>query len=88
MAVGDVVNGLSAVGAAFTFQPAASIECAITSCGVYNGWSWVYDGALSSHLKDTTKANPNVKVFINNTNYIRFDGVAGFSSYYTGIQIK
>ena len=93
MTVGDVVNAIGGLTSTwYYFQPAISIECAITSmtgagvnvkCGVYNGTLNSFAGC------DTSTLNPfvNMKVMINNSIYFSYyaDGIVPS---FTGIQIK
>ena len=94
MAVGDVVSGIAAAGIALTFQPAATIECVIKSCGMSgvaqqpNITNGVTSGAfLSDGLNGRRSEFNNMSVFINNTNYFTIPGNAGVNVY-SGIQIK
>ncbi len=94
MAVGDVVNGISANNTILTFQPAAGVECCITSVGTDNintNGCKLYNGTLLSGQARVTEITnqSNIKIFINNTNYLYLPalGVA-YMSHYTGIQTK
>ena len=89
MAVGDVVNGLSAAGVALSFQPAVGVEVCITSFGSYNSWTRIENGIIGSNLvvNGHVSGNLNSKIMINNTNYINLTLSADGSSY-SGIQIK
>jgi|TARA_R110000823_G_scaffold199185_1_gene330294 hypothetical protein len=93
MASGDVVNGLSATNVSLSFQPAATVECAITSMGAYGQWISITNGVISSvtvNGGDGTVApsQGNIKLMINNTNYITINANATSGGSYTGIQIK
>ena len=94
MAVGDIVNGISALNTILQFQPAATVSVAITSIGDINVYVYITDGVLSarSYSNNTGNANQsgswNTKIMINNTNYIYFPGSALDSTYYSGIQIQ
>jgi len=95
MAVGDVVNGVSASNTTLYFQPAAGTASLVTS--VYmdstgTGFG-LYDGANDSffYTSDSQYASSigNLKVFINNSIYLYIPpGGAGKYLGYTGIQIK
>lgn len=88
MAVGDVVSGISGNNAALTFQPAAGVECLITIVtGGFNGG--ISNGLVSSSNMFVNANQGNIKLFVNNTNYLVIGaGGAGFYGAYTGIQIK
>ena len=93
MAAGDVVNGISTTSSALTFQPAAGVEVIITCLALYNQWLRINDGTSSAIVLNfgtntAAGASMNIKVAINNTNYIALDGVTGNSCGYTGIQTK
>ncbi len=91
MAVGDVVNGMAAASAALTFQPAASVECLITSIGSYGNWVQIASSLGVSLIFNMTilgGVNVNMKLFINNTNYIAMVAAGAANNAYTGIQIK
>jgi len=95
MAIGDVVNGIGADNTALNFQPAASVEVVLTSCGTSGRWIQLYNGAnlsalmVSQPTSTADASNVNMKLFINNTNYIHLPAVgAGLFCSYTGIQIK
>ena len=93
LAVGDVVNGLSALNTILNFQPAASTSVMISATFFDNiGYYPVLtDGVLSSYLvnnADNTNYG-NLKIMITNTNYLSIPALgAGKSSGYTGIQIQ
>lgn len=88
MAVGDVVSGISADNTAITFQPAAGVECVITSVtSGFNGG--ITDGVLTSSNIFLNASQANIKLFINNTRYLTIAaGGAGFFGAYTGMQTK
>tara|TARA_R110000824_G_C14807229_1_gene635140 strand:+ start:229 stop:501 length:273 start_codon:yes stop_codon:yes gene_type:complete len=90
MAIGDVVNGMSAVSSVFTFQPAISVEVLISyifrataeAYGLFDGATWAYD---NPPIGDSV----NIKMFINNSIYLKINAVGGGGvSGYSGIQIK
>ena len=89
MAAGDVVNVCQSGN--ITFQPAVGVECVITSYGNFNNPSLtleMYNGTTSVivYLNNTYGAQPQAKMFINNTNYARVNG-GGVQSI-SGIQTK
>jgi len=92
MAVGDVVNAISGVGAELTFQPAAGVECVITSWSVYNSTMQYYDGTNYAFGVITTTAGQaglmNTKLFINNTRFIALNASSGQRGFYCGVQTK
>jgi len=93
MAVGDVVNGIGAVGAELIFQPSGTVEVAITHCGGYNTWIMFYNGTTNAHLIHTNTTSDldgilNTKMMINNTNYLKIGSRSGYAMSYSGIQIK
>lgn len=93
MAVGDVVSGISASNTLLDFQPAAGVECIVTSSG-FNGTAngvQMYDGTLAASGRGaTTDVNPigSLKMFINNTRYLRLPAVTSISTYYSGVVTK
>lgn len=94
MAVGDVVNGIGASAGALSFQPAAGVECMISMCGnnANNDINIeITNGVLSSRITNqyfAIMSTMNIKLFINNTNYLNLTAFAGNSNCYSGIQIK
>jgi hypothetical protein len=90
MAVGDVVNGIDN-GALLIFQPAAGVEVCITSACAWLTSTALFDGTKIAYISQSaggsTDTNINVKIMINNTNYLRVTGTVNGSSY-SGIQIK
>tara|TARA_R110000751_G_scaffold3467_1_gene16769 strand:+ start:490 stop:774 length:285 start_codon:yes stop_codon:yes gene_type:complete len=94
MAVGDVVNGVSALGAAINFQPSAGSECMISSTsgwGDYNGLyntSMTFSAVMTLATNNIAGTSGNVKIFINNTNYLNCRVSVSYYTGYTGIQIK
>ena len=92
MAVGDVVNGMAAAGAALTFTPAVGVECLISSIGSYGNWvqiaNAVFGVSLIFNMTILGGVNVNMKLFINNTNYIAMVAAGAANNSYTGIQIK
>ena len=90
MAVGDVVNQIQTAGTYLDFQPAAGVQCVVTSAfgstaqfGLYNGTT--FTGTATAATIETIMTN--TKIFINNTNYFRFNQVAT-NVCFTGLQIK
>jgi len=93
MVAGDVVNGINPIANnVLNFQPAASVEVMISSCGGVGSWITMTEGVTTSLLNPTSNAlngtNVNVKVFINNTNYLQIGATAAQYGNYSGIQIK
>jgi|TARA_R110000787_G_scaffold209412_1_gene319438 hypothetical protein len=96
MAIGDVVSGISADNTTIVFQPAAGVECLITSYFADNTGNLIEmtNGVATplfnsgSTSFDGTSFN-NMKVFVTNTLFIQSSGAgAGTFTGYTGIQIK
>jgi hypothetical protein len=96
MVVGDVVNEIGAIASPLTFQPAATVECLISTAGNGTGGAWMLltnaAGAFS-YLWDTSATTnnyrSNIKLFINNTNFLYIStAIAGEYANFTGIQIK
>jgi len=85
LAIGDVVADISADNTIMTFQPAAGVECMLTS--VQTGFGWKFsDGVVTS---SDFGLNGLQKIFIKNDFYLIIAaGGAGKFSFYTGIQIK
>ena len=94
MAVGDVVNGISAINTIITFQPAAGVECMISSNGLGAAGAAIVvtDGILTSWQYSTLPRyqvdTGNMKLFINNAIYLRVSATPGSSGSYSGIQTK
>ncbi len=92
MVAGDVVNAISGVGAALSFQPAAGVMCCITSWATYNATMQYRDAANLAFGVITTTAGQaglmNTKLMIDNTRYIELNASAGQRSFLCGIQIK
>ena len=91
MAIGDIVNGVSAVSTALQFQPAIGVSICLKSVSNYNSWIRINDGtnsALCAGLGTlTVGTNMNTKIMIDNSVYLYIDSSSGQSSHYTGIQI-
>lgn len=91
MVVGDVVNGLGAVGGTLTLQPAAGVEILINSVSGHTTWFLFDNGVLDSligYIAGITRNKSTVRLFINNSIYLRIDPIALYSNGYSGIQIK
>ena len=94
MAVGDVVNGIGLANTDFSFQPAAGVECVITTTGAVSAWIFLSNGVTNAHafaINSSTNSvgSSNCKFCINNTNYLIVQAAgATYYSNYTGIQIK
>ena len=91
MATGDIVNEIFPTFAVWhNFQPAAGVEIIITSSFGYTLQSvGLYNGVTRSNISiDYTVGNlTNIKVGINNTNYLSVYGTTTAPAY-SGIQIK
>lgn len=94
MASGDIVSAIGIAGATLIFQPAVSVEVCLTfladnvgvqnnsiTNGVTDSTGWNY--GASTYLKYGT-----IKLFVNNTNYLKMNGAGTTVFAYTGIQIK
>jgi len=96
MAVGDVVNGLATDGNDITFQPAATVECIITTVMGRATGAYLIDGTSIGYIGNLGNADAVfeiqdrvTKVFINNTIYLNVgSSPAGNNSGYSGLQIK
>ncbi len=96
MAVGDVISGIfTTAGVYHDFQPAAGVEIIITAVIGSNANQLIAglnDGTtLSSSMTSYTtnwSHNANMKIGINNTNYLTIYVNSGPPPSYTGIQIK
>lgn len=93
MAVGDVVNGISAVATLYDFQPAVGVEIIVMCAGVYTTWCKFTNGVLESNIAsfNTQGGAQNLapKMPIDNTLYLRLSaGSAGQPGGWSGIQIK
>jgi|TARA_R110002110_G_scaffold370304_1_gene580352 hypothetical protein len=94
MVAGDVVQGVSAVGADIQFRPAATVECMIstTSAGSGIGYTTLRDASGSVTIyqfpNTNTSGQMNLKLFITNTVWIDVALQGGQNVSFTGIQIK
>lgn len=95
MAVGDIVNGISGDNTKLDFQPASGVEIMITSCFMDRIAiaPMLFDGTNQQELVCATPTVAtqlgNLKIFINNTNYLRLDNLGvGNRSAYTGIVVN
>ena len=94
MAVGDVVSGIGSTSSTFSFQPAVGVSVCITHCSNYNSWVIFENGVIGTGYvyqmgTDGKNGNQmNMKMMINNTNYIGFHSSSGGSGTYSGIQIQ
>ena len=91
MAIGDIIASQSAVNTINTFQPAVGVEILVTSLS--STLLRITDGAVASLITAGAYSTPastavNMKTGINNTYYLRLDAVAGYGSWFSGIQIK
>lgn len=92
MAVGDVINGISAVGTNLSYQPAAGVEVMITSIFMPDETTAnkfrLTDGTFESASPTFETSVSNVKMMINNTNYLILKAITSKVTGFTGIQIK
>ena len=96
MAVGDVIGGTFAAAGSptnfRTFQPAVGVEVIFLSmCGDNTVQCILYDGtnqAWSAGNADTYGTNLQIKVPVNNTQYVQFYSSTSHPCGYRGIQIK
>tara|TARA_R110000751_G_scaffold131498_1_gene233856 strand:- start:280 stop:579 length:300 start_codon:yes stop_codon:yes gene_type:complete len=99
MAAGDIVSGINSVGGAqwFTIQPAAGVEVMIfatigTGASKIRFLNAAGDFCEASSRIATDYPNAlNVKIGINNTNYLQVYNAEGTVTYFggmSGIQIK
>jgi hypothetical protein len=88
MVAGDVVSGISAAGP-LTFQPALTVEVALTSAGSFSIDHRLTDGVAFAFAlpRYPTSGIGNIKMMINNAIYLNLQADANGVSY-TGIQIK
>jgi hypothetical protein len=90
MVVGDVVNDVGVIGVTLTFQPALGVSIMISVAQNYSNFIQITDGVNTGVLYHGTQGyvdTANVKIMINNTNYLSILSAAD-SSVYTGIQIQ
>ena len=89
MAVGDTVSGrLQASG---TYQPSAGVEVMLTMIQTEGGNIIYYDGTNSSTAftndgAAATSSKPNLKMIVDNTNYLK-EGSGANPIWYCGIVI-
>lgn len=95
MAVGDVISQISGNGAAMVYQPSSGVEVMVSTIAFNHNAKLpeLTNGTNTSFISwSTSDTNPdpaNLKIFINNTIYLRLDNL-GANQYtaFTGIQIK
>jgi len=97
MASGDIVNGIGLDGLAFSFQPAVTVSIMITDVGSWadkyyglnDGTKNSWTGKVSSATNAAGAMSGNVKMFINNTNYLNLSAPNGGEfAHYSGIQVQ
>jgi hypothetical protein len=94
MAVGDVVSTIGALNTVVTFQPAVGVECMLSSMFVNGGTNTYFqlnngtNRAEFSEIALTNINHANVKIFINNTNFIYLRNIAASYQAFTGITTK
>lgn len=93
MASGDVVNFVSALNTAIIYQPAATVEVCVTSLFAnFPSMNWgITDGTNVAYCRPEVPGGlnfGNVKVMINNSNYLHINASSGYYNGFTGIQIK
>ena len=93
MAVGDVINGISAAATQYDFQPAVGVEIIVMCAGVYNNYVKFTNGIVESNVASFNSTggsqNQAPKMPINNALYLRMlAGSAGQPGGWSGIQIK
>jgi hypothetical protein len=87
MAAGDVINGLVMAATNITFQPAAGVQCVITTAYPFtNGYCYLTDG-VSFAWHTPQSAFQNMKMMIDNTRYFYMSASVSANSF-TGMQIK
>jgi hypothetical protein len=88
MVAGDVVNGVFDPVTLMVFQPAATVECVITSASCNGQQLRLTDGVTSVFI-NITNVDTNTKIMINNSVYLSANAAAvGWGSSFSGIQIK
>jgi hypothetical protein len=90
MAVGDVVNGASNNNVNLAFIPAVGVSICITSFQNYNVYTRLGNAVDSAFIADcsgTFADYQNVKIMINNTNYLIYS-TSTLGTGYSGIQIQ
>ena len=91
MVVGDIVAGVFDAATTMTFQPAATIEIALTCVGSYGTNVLLTNGAIVGMIGTSTWTgiSPNTtKLMVNNSIYLTTSGASGNGAAYSGIQIK
>lgn len=91
MAVGDVVSAQSTSGADLVYQPASGVEVLVSSVERGTGASayGIFDGTNISFIQPAANTNlDNIKIFINNTRYLKVSLVASTFVGFSGVQIK
>ena len=89
MAVGDSVTGRLTGGA--TYQPSSGVEVMLTMLQTEGGNFIYYDGTNSSDAftndgAAATTSKPNLKMIVDNTNYLK-EGSGSNEGWYCGIII-
>ncbi len=93
MAIGDVVNDISADNTILDFQPAAGVEVVITyvSTLLAGGQPLMFNGTNATTATTGLDNNLyyNLKMMINNTNFLRISALgAGVFSGFTGMEVN
>jgi len=93
MAVGDTISAFSsAPNTVLHFQPAAGVEVMITTAhnpGATNlSEMRLHNGTKTSSLCNLGGPAANMKMMINNTNYLEIGSMSGVHTAFTGIQTK
>lgn len=92
MAAGDVVSGIGTSGGTLDFQPASGVECIITWMTDNTDGHALFNGTTASttaqSMNTSSLIQPNFKIFINNTRYLRINPTVGGVKSYTGMQTK
>ncbi len=97
MAVGDVVSGVNVAATELNFQPAAGVECMISTIGQHTEWYWLYNattldraniGYVAGGNTPAIQGASNEKIFVTNAIYLKIAAATNWSCGYSGIQIK
>jgi len=98
MAVGDVVSTVNAAATELNFQPAAGVECMISTIGQEREWYWLYNATTLDRANigyitgggtaSTQNGASNEKIFVTNAIYLKLAAANTWSCGYSGIQIK
>ena len=92
MAVGDVINGIGSTNAILDYQPASGVEAVITWISDNTNGHFLYNGTNGCNpvvcILAGSFITTDIKLFVNNTRYLRLALNANEAKGYSGVQTK